>query len=114
MICEARLEGIVVKKNQNNSRAGAPIITLTIKNIRKYLNYKGEPSETTSWHTVHCIDSIRFIADDIDISDFILVEGHISNRRREDGPSAGTFVYTILATKITVLINFFHGLKLQS
>lgn len=103
MICEAKVQGVVLKNNSNMSKSGIPIVTLTVKNSRKYLNYKQEISETSSWHTVHCIDGLIEQARKIQVGDFIEVNGHISHRKKEDGPLANQFVYAIHATKLTVL-----------
>lgn len=101
MICDAKIEGVIVKKNHNFTRSGVPMVTLTIKNVRQYLNYKHEVSETTSWHTIHCLDSMMEKVQDLYVGDLILVDGHISHRKREDGPMANQFVYAIHATNIT-------------
>ena len=101
MICEAKVEGIIVKKNHNFTRAGVPIITLTIKNVRKYVNYKQEMSETASWHTIHCVDDMMSKVANLEVGESIFVEGHISHRKREDGPMANQFVYAIHATNIS-------------
>ena len=103
MICEARVQGIVLKNNSNMAKSGVPIVTLTIKNSRKYLNYKREISETSSWHTLHCIGEMIEPARKIKVGDFIEVNGHISHRKKEDGPLVNQFVYAIHATKLTVL-----------
>lgn len=85
MINKATLLGRVGKKVYKPTRNGSYICTLSIATNRKYIDSKGHPAETTTWHLVNFFNKLAEIVEKhVNVGELVYIEGEISNRKIEE------------------------------